>query len=186
MTSTSRRKSLRKLVRRWSTARQNGDEHGASLVEFALILPVFALMLFGMIQFGLAFTGWDQLRNSVQTGARMAAMDDLGSGTTGCTPPSGYSANTQDLVCEIESVIGAPSGTTGNPAVAVYFTDPTLPSQPTEVVVCARTQAQVFTGFFPTVNLTATSEFYIDHFDSLLQDYNPTGLDPSTCGSQTP
>ena len=31
---------------------------GASLVEFAIILPIFALMLFGMIQFGLGFAGW--------------------------------------------------------------------------------------------------------------------------------
>jgi hypothetical protein len=52
-------------------------EGGAALVEFALVLPVFALMLFGMIQFGLVFAGWAQLRNAVQTGARLASVGGL-------------------------------------------------------------------------------------------------------------
>jgi Flp pilus assembly pilin Flp len=175
----------RRLVRARSRGHRQRDEAGAALVEFALILPVFALMLFGMVQFGLAYTGWDQLRNSVQNGARMAAEDDLGSPPSGCTPPPALNPNMQDLVCEIQGVIGTPSGTSGTPAVALYFTD-LNGGQPTEVVVCARAQALVFTGFFPRINLTATSGFYIDHLDPRYQDYNPAGLDPSTCGSQTP
>ena len=54
----------RAIVRACGPGRRHRDESGATLVEFALILPVFAVMLFGMIQFGLAFTGWDQLRNA--------------------------------------------------------------------------------------------------------------------------
>ena len=51
--------------------RRGSDETGSVLVEFALILPIFAAMLFGMIQFGLVFAGWSSFRNSVETSARM-------------------------------------------------------------------------------------------------------------------
>ena len=53
-------------------------DQGAALIEFALVLPIFALMLFAMIQFGLIFAGWAQLRNAVQTDARMASLGALG------------------------------------------------------------------------------------------------------------
>lgn len=46
------------------------------MVEFALVLPIFTLMLFAMIQFGVLFAGWAQLRNAVQTGARMASLGE--------------------------------------------------------------------------------------------------------------
>ena len=68
MSGAFRRDALVAVVRSSRPYRRRRVEAGASLVEFAIILPVFALMLFGMIQFGLAFAGWDQLRNAVQTG----------------------------------------------------------------------------------------------------------------------
>ena len=75
------------------------DDAGASLVEFAIILPVFVLMLFGMIQFGLGFAGWDELRNAVQTGARLAANDDVNPSDPNCgrTNPT---QQMQLMVCE--------------------------------------------------------------------------------------
>lgn len=51
-------------------------DQGAVLVEFALVLPIFALMLFAMVQFGVLFAGWAQLRNAVQTGARMTSLGE--------------------------------------------------------------------------------------------------------------
>lgn len=45
------------------------DQQGASAVEFALLAPVFFLLIFGIIGFGLAF--WTQI--GMQHGAEMAA-----------------------------------------------------------------------------------------------------------------
>jgi Flp pilus assembly pilin Flp len=39
-------------LRRWR------DERGVALVEFALILPVFSMMIFGMLDFGRALNYW--------------------------------------------------------------------------------------------------------------------------------
>jgi TadE-like protein len=55
--------------------RQHGRDSGAALVEFALVLLPFSLMLFAMIQFGIAFTAWAQLRNEVQREARVASIN---------------------------------------------------------------------------------------------------------------
>ena len=64
------------MTRARCASRRHRSDQGAALVEFALVLPVFALMLFAMIQFGVLFAGWAQLRNAVQTGARMASLGE--------------------------------------------------------------------------------------------------------------
>ena len=39
--------------------RRFNDQKGTSLVEFALILPVLALILFGLLDFAKAFNYWN-------------------------------------------------------------------------------------------------------------------------------
>jgi Flp pilus assembly pilin Flp len=50
------------------------DEDGAAAVEFALLLPLLVLLLFGLIQFGLAFNTKIQATNAAREGARMAVV----------------------------------------------------------------------------------------------------------------
>ncbi len=33
-----------------------GDEQGQTMVEFAVVLPILVVLLFGIIQFGILFT----------------------------------------------------------------------------------------------------------------------------------
>ena len=53
--------------------RTKGKERGATLVEFALILPVFLMLLFGMITVGLALNDKQQMTHATREGARYAA-----------------------------------------------------------------------------------------------------------------
>lgn len=62
----------RLLVRRRSA---NGPEAGAALVEFALVLPLLLLILFGMLEFGKAFNYWIDQTHLANEGARWAAVD---------------------------------------------------------------------------------------------------------------
>jgi Flp pilus assembly pilin Flp len=48
-------------------------EDGAALVEFALIAVVLFTLLFGIIEFGLAFRDWLSVTSSTREGARVAA-----------------------------------------------------------------------------------------------------------------
>ena len=49
-------------------------EDGQALVEFALVLPLLALILFAIIQFGIAFNNYLALTDAVRAGAREAAV----------------------------------------------------------------------------------------------------------------
>ena len=50
------------------------SEQGQSLTEFALALPILALLLFAVIQFGIAFNNYVTLTDATRAGARKAAV----------------------------------------------------------------------------------------------------------------
>jgi Flp pilus assembly protein TadG len=49
-------------------------EDGQSLVEFVIVLPVLALLLFGILQFGVVFYNYLAITDAVRVGARAAAV----------------------------------------------------------------------------------------------------------------
>jgi len=59
-------------ITRLRTRRRRG-ERGAALVEAAFITPVFALLIFGMIEFGLTFRDYLTVANVSRDGARAAS-----------------------------------------------------------------------------------------------------------------
>lgn len=48
---------------------------GQSLVEFALILPIFVLLLVGIFDFGRAIYAFNTINNAAREGARLAVVD---------------------------------------------------------------------------------------------------------------
>jgi hypothetical protein len=50
------------------------NEKGASAVEFAIILPVLIMIVFGIFQFGFAFNKYISLTHAAREGARLAAV----------------------------------------------------------------------------------------------------------------
>lgn len=67
------------------------ETRGQSLVEFALILPVFLLVLFGLIDAGRFVYMNSVLSQAAREGARVAAVEAgwLGSSATGCDAANG-------------------------------------------------------------------------------------------------
>jgi membrane-associated protease RseP (regulator of RpoE activity) len=51
------------------------DERGASAVEFAIIVSVLFMVVFGTIQFGIAYNRHQGLQAGAREGARIAAID---------------------------------------------------------------------------------------------------------------
>ncbi len=56
-------------IRRWRET-----ETGQTLVEFSLILPIFLLLLFALVDFGRGFYTWLLVTNAAREGARAAAV----------------------------------------------------------------------------------------------------------------
>ena len=50
------------------------SEQGQTMAEFALVLPVLAILLFGVIQFGITFNNYLAVTDAVRAGARQAAV----------------------------------------------------------------------------------------------------------------
>jgi Flp pilus assembly protein TadG len=69
---------------------RNSD--GQALVEFALVLPLLALLLLAVIQFGIVFNNYIDLTDAVRAGARTAAVSRQ------TTDPSGPTGVTKTAV----------------------------------------------------------------------------------------
>jgi len=54
------------------------DKNGQSIIEFALILPILLLVLFGITEFGRAIMVTNVLNTASREGARLAAVSPVG------------------------------------------------------------------------------------------------------------
>ena len=50
------------------------DERGAAAVEFALVLPILVMFIFGIVEFGRAYNARIKLTSAVREGARAVAL----------------------------------------------------------------------------------------------------------------
>jgi Flp pilus assembly protein TadG len=75
----TRRAGARRLVR----------GRGQGLVEFAVIIPIFLVLLAGMLEFGLAFSDRLTLGNATREGARIGAALATGMDTSCTGDPAG-------------------------------------------------------------------------------------------------
>jgi Flp pilus assembly protein TadG len=73
------------------------SEQGQSLTEFALALPVLALLLFAVIQFGIVFNNYVTLTDATRAGARKAAVGRQLSDPQGATVAA-VRGSAQDLM----------------------------------------------------------------------------------------
>jgi Flp pilus assembly protein TadG len=81
--------------------REAKKEDGAAAVEFALIVGVLAMLIFGMMEYGLAFWQLQSLRAATREGARVAAVggdstqvSDAIVGASSGALPAGFSGYT--------------------------------------------------------------------------------------------
>ena len=50
------------------------SEDGQAMTEFALVLPIFAVLLLAIVQFGIVFNNYVTLTDATRAGARKAAV----------------------------------------------------------------------------------------------------------------
>jgi hypothetical protein len=86
-------------------------ERGQAVVEFALILPIFLIVLFLLVEFGVGFSRWIVITNSAREAARYAAVqNDTAAVVTG--------AATQRAIDTSNGLLDSPDA-----SVDVYFVD---------------------------------------------------------------
>jgi Flp pilus assembly protein TadG len=111
-------------------------EEGAAAVEFALVAGLLVILLFGILQFGMAFWQMQSLRASVREGARVAAVG----GTPAQIDAAVVKASSGALPTGFTGVTLSPAGGCPNPATSIdqsvtVSLDPTkLPKGVTDVL----------------------------------------------------
>jgi len=101
--------------------RSSRSPKGQALVEFALILPVFLLLLFGLFDLGRAVYAWSTINNAAREAARRLIVDQtwaLESGTTVFT-------HARDIALDRSVSLGVQSN-----EVHIDFRDPDILDSP--------------------------------------------------------
>lgn len=100
------RAAWRAALTRRSDRRARG-ERGQAIVELSVLLPVFLMMLFGMLEFGLAFDHLLSIDYATREGARVGAALVNGGGQLGCASGQSPNAATVDpqIIAAVERVL---------------------------------------------------------------------------------
>jgi TadE-like protein len=129
--------------------RGRAADRGAAALEFALVVPVLALLVFGMIDYGLFFT--DSL--GARDGARVAARQASVANFAGDCPSTDYIAEGNDddfnvLACLALSQTGAIGGDAYAHVSAPQGWNP-APAKGDYVLVCVAIVENGLTGLTP-------------------------------------
>lgn len=150
-------------------------EQGATLVEFALVMPLILLLLLGMVDFGVRLADRHSLEDGIRDAARQAAVGDLG-GDTGCAlvGPGTPNSATRELVCLAKDRIGLPES---DVRVRIAFgAGGRVEGEP--ILVCAQYPADSVSGLLPQFGsdqLSARSVMRLEA-DSTVAAYAETSL----------
>ena len=147
--------------------RRREDQRGATLVEFALVLPLFVLLLFAIIDFGWMFTQFLDVKQGAREGARLAIVNS-------CDTSSPYNCQ-QALIHEVCARIQASDSKT-----KVGITEDTANNDDVASVTVER-QAESLSGmlsaFIDGNTLRSTVEMKIEQPPA----WSPTSS-PQPCG----
>ena len=120
------------------TKRKKGNgEDGQAMVEFALILPIFLLILCGIIDFGWLFYNQLSLNNACREGARYAVVN------------TADNADTQSIINHIENTTTTVFANDGVDITVTYSS----PADPTsgDITVSMEADISFFTPVLSTI-----------------------------------
>lgn len=90
------------MTRRVAFRRANSSQRGQALVEFTVIVPVFLLLLLGMLEFGLAFSDRLTMGNATREGARIGGALATGSGAPCSGDPAGVDTT---IIASVQNIL---------------------------------------------------------------------------------
>lgn len=74
-----------------SISKKNGD--GTAMVEFALVLPIFLLIVFGVVNYGILLFDQAVITNAAREGARWGAIHTTSTTKANCGPSAAAGAS---------------------------------------------------------------------------------------------
>ena len=173
---------------RWRGVRGSASDRGAAAVEFALVVPVLFMLIFGIVDYGRFFFDSISLRQGAREGARQAVVQLYPGMVRGTVTPCGSWPTTgEKIACSTKA---ASDSTIGTPLVYI----PAITAvggwkQGNQLLVCMQSKEQG-TGFVPfPANGILKSKVYMSIEKGTSTDYTynsdntllPLGSDWSWC-----
>ena len=130
-------------------AEKRDGERGSELIELAIVLPIFLLIIMGIVDFGFLFQRYEVVTNAAREGARLASLD-----ATYSDP---------DIRLRVQNYLSA-GGL--DPATATITPGPAVSTTVGSIVVTTRTVTVLYPTtmmFIPqTVNLQSVSTMRVE------------------------
>ena len=136
-----------RITHRTRFRRLRADERGVTLVEMALVLPLFLTLVFGIIEFSYALAQHNEIRHVVREASRVASVD--------------ATADVENLICNGFALIDAADATYEVSAVTPATAGPGGLAE-----VKSRVTYRTLTGFFDPLfagtTLDSAHKFYVE------------------------
>lgn len=145
-------------------------ERGASLVEFAVVLPLLILLVFGIMEAGWLFAQQVEIRNAAREGARLAVVD---------FPDPGDSDQIIAETCSRATLSAA--------RASVYLSQNNAGTDSASAVVTIAQRYESLTGIlamFDNLTITSTAEMRIEREEVNWGDVS--GVDPGNDAGACP
>ena len=131
-------------------------QRGQVIVEFALILPLFLLMIFGLIYSGMLFYDYSTLSNVARSAAREAAIESTITDGGAAITANYYSTQDHEFNQGLITHLYKPKVTNGTDEAFKIE----LPSNSNDIIVTITMQLNVS---FPLVDLVLPEEYQIKY-----------------------
>ncbi len=95
------------MFKRYKT-REGQRERGQGMVEFVLVLPIFLLLVFAIVDFGMGFHAWLTVTNSAREGARLGAVRGTQSQIVQRVQDTSDSLDQSNMTITVTNAEGAP------------------------------------------------------------------------------
>jgi Flp pilus assembly protein TadG len=109
-------KRLARIVRTPSRSGLIRDLRGVSVVEFALVLPVFMMIILGIVEMGRALKTWNEVNHALTRAVRLVNLD---SKTTPAEIATAMHSYLSDIKTSELSVVATPTTITGTDYIKI-------------------------------------------------------------------
>ena len=162
--------SIHAVIRSARFDASRGRASGQAMVEFALVAPIFFLLLFGVIEGGRFIFYYETLNNATREGARYAIVHGSNSrcpaGPSGPMPPGVTAPGCLDLpgLKVIQRVKDSSFGALGNAVTVTPSWEPIGNGRGSPVTVTATyTYGTLIPLPLPAITITAESKLVINN-----------------------
>jgi hypothetical protein len=167
--------------------RQRAGERGQALVEMVILLPVFLLLVFGMIEFGRVFNYWIDMTHLANEGARYASVNRWPT----CPGQSASDGACNPTTLKAYLVVRANTGElrgqlNGTDGVQICYPEggPLLPGKPVRVIVNAHIELPVLDSLLGL--LGADGKLDMSASSTMRLEWTPDRLNEASEGMVTP